>query len=261
MTNLSIRVNIGSMARSVRQSVELFHLAFLGELGAKLDRGLYAIKGGCNLRFFFHSVRYSEDLDIDIGKTASGTLRRKVDQILASRSLGLTLGAHGIAIGSVTHPKQTETTQRWKVQLELAEGAAHTKIEFSRRGLNDGVEFGPIDRGLLGGYGLSPMLLSHYGRQAAVEQKVAALVGRSETQARDVFDLDLLLSVQGDLDPNAIDERLRAAAVDRALAVDYRTFKAQVVAFLPPEQQRAYATREAWEQLVLHVVDALQVRS
>jgi hypothetical protein len=249
------------MARSERQSVELFHLAFLGELGGKLDRGLYAIKGGCNLRFFFHSVRYSEDLDIDIGKTASGTLRRKVDQILASRSLQLTLGAHGIALGAVTHPKQTETTQRWKVQLELAEGAAHTKIEFSRRGLNEGVEFAAVDRGLLGGYGLSPMLLSHYGRQAAVQQKIAALVGRSETQARDVFDLELLLSAPGDLDPTAVDAKLRAAAVDRALAVDYRTFKSQVLAFLPADQQRVYSSCETWEQLVLHVVDALQVPS
>jgi hypothetical protein len=247
------------MARTVRQSVELFHLAFLAELGGKLDRGLYAVKGGCNLRFFFHSVRYSEDLDIDIGKTASGTLRRKVDQILASRSLLLTLGAHGIAVGSVTHPKQTETTQRWKLQLDLGEGAAHTKIEFSRRGLHDGVEFGAVDRGLLGSYGLSPMLLSHYGRQAAIEQKVAALVGRSETQARDVFDLELLLAAPGDLDMAAIDPKLRAAAIERALAVDHRMFKAHVLAFLPAEQQRAYASRETWEQLVLHVVDALQV--
>jgi hypothetical protein len=245
------------VAWSNREAVELFHLAFLSELGTKLDRALYAVKGGCNLRFFFGSVRYSEDLDIDVQKTAPETLRRKVDQLLAGRSLTLTLGAQAIAVTSVTRPKQTETTQRWKLGLSVDGHGAHTKIEFSRRGLSPGVEFGPADRRLSGGYGLSPLLCSHYGRQAAFEQKIGALVGRSETQARDVFDLHLLLA-EGAVDATGLDARIRHSAAERALAVDFRAFKSQVLAYLSPERQAEYGGRELWEQMVLQVVAALE---
>jgi hypothetical protein len=44
------------------QVVELFHLAFLQVLQARLDQARYVLKGGANLRYFFDSVRYSEDI-------------------------------------------------------------------------------------------------------------------------------------------------------------------------------------------------------
>ena len=37
--------------------IERFHLLFLAQLGQKLDKRFYALKGGCNLRFFFKSIR------------------------------------------------------------------------------------------------------------------------------------------------------------------------------------------------------------
>ena len=52
------------MAWTVRQVVEMFHLVFLRALVAKGDdKALFALKGGCNLRFYFGSLRYSEDID------------------------------------------------------------------------------------------------------------------------------------------------------------------------------------------------------
>lgn len=72
------------MALTARQSVELFHLVFLHAFVAQ-DKERVAVKGGCNLRFFMGSVRYSEDMDLDtaIPKT---TLKNKVDRLLASPS-------------------------------------------------------------------------------------------------------------------------------------------------------------------------------
>ena len=49
--------------------VEQFHLLFLEQLGRKLDKRHYALKGGCNLRFYLRSVRYSEDMDLDVQST------------------------------------------------------------------------------------------------------------------------------------------------------------------------------------------------
>jgi hypothetical protein len=44
-----------------KQHVELFHLLFIEQLSQKLDKRLYAVKGGCNLRFFLGSIRFKWD--------------------------------------------------------------------------------------------------------------------------------------------------------------------------------------------------------
>ncbi len=62
------------MAQEPRESVELFHLQFLRQLCAGPDRALFTLKGGCNLRCFFGSVRYSDDVDLDVTALAKGTL-------------------------------------------------------------------------------------------------------------------------------------------------------------------------------------------
>ncbi len=51
---------------NVMQYTEQFHLLFLSLLGRKIDKRFYALKGGCNLRFFLESFRYSEDMDLDV---------------------------------------------------------------------------------------------------------------------------------------------------------------------------------------------------
>lgn len=53
---------------SDRQNVEFFHLSLVRLLCAGPDKDAFTIKGGCNLRFFFGSVRYSEDLDLDVSE-------------------------------------------------------------------------------------------------------------------------------------------------------------------------------------------------
>jgi predicted nucleotidyltransferase component of viral defense system len=246
---------------SDRAAIELFHLAFVAELGRKLDSKLYAIKGGCNLRFFFRSPRYSEDLDIDLQTVELGTLRSKVTRLLDSRSLGLVLGAKELRIVRQSAPKQTETTQRWKVDLERTEGGSrlHTKIEFSRRRRRGETAFDPVDPLLIAEHGVPALFATHYTALAAFAQKISALAHRRETQARDVFDLDLLLrsgaSVRTRTDaPRADITRAQA----NALGVGFDAFQGQVLAFLPADEQAAFRDARAWERLVLRVVDALE---
>ncbi|MEX0902291.1 MAG: nucleotidyl transferase AbiEii/AbiGii toxin family protein [Pseudohongiellaceae bacterium] len=47
------------------QRREIFHFCFLDRLLRQSDSDLYVLKGGVNLRFFFNSPRYSEDMDLD----------------------------------------------------------------------------------------------------------------------------------------------------------------------------------------------------
>jgi len=124
--------------------IEQFHLLFLDQLGRKLDKRHYALKGGCNLRFYLRSIRYSEDMDLDLQFIPLDTLRDRVDQILTGASLARILQARGLTITHCSAPKQTETTQRWKLAIAVkgVDLTLHTKIEFSRRGMADQPEAG-----------------------------------------------------------------------------------------------------------------------
>jgi hypothetical protein len=180
--------------------------------------------------------------------------------VLASRPFAQILEARGIRIHHTTEHKQTSTTQRWKLGLAIDQAAVPlpTKIEFSRRGVLDGVEFGSVDAGLTRIYQLPPVMVSHYGAGAAFRQKVGALAHRRETQARDVFDLHHLIATgaavgtTGTIDSGDV-ERAR----ENAMAVDFGMFKSQVLAYLPPDEQPRYDSAPVWDTVVLEVVEAL----
>jgi predicted nucleotidyltransferase component of viral defense system len=107
-----------------RQIIEIFHLLFLRAFGARIDKALFVLKGGCNLRFFLKSIRYSEDMDLDIHTMTVGTLRNNIRRLLDAPSFVQTLRAQGIEIARTSLPKQTNTTQRWKLALRITESGA-----------------------------------------------------------------------------------------------------------------------------------------
>ena len=244
-----------------RQSIEVFHLLFLHVFGARVDRSLYVLKGGCNLRFYCKSIRYSEDMDLDVRTVAVNTLRKNVEWVLAAPAFVQGLRAQGLALQAFTAPKQTETTQRWKLIIRGAQGRdLPTKIEFSRRKLDAGRELQPGDPEILRRYGLYPVLVQHYGMDSAFQQKVAALARRNETQARDMFDLKLLLDQGARPDARNIfdsGKTLLPRAVENGLSIGYDQFAGQVLAYLEPEYQDHYRPRKVWESLQAEVVQQL----
>ena len=93
------------------QRIELFHLAFLQVflVGTRKERCI--LKGGANLRYFFHSARYSNDIDLDVAAPEGWPLERAVDGVLSSGALTRILEAAGVGIepDSISNPKQTLT--------------------------------------------------------------------------------------------------------------------------------------------------------
>jgi hypothetical protein len=249
---------------SDRQAVELFHLHFVRLLCAGPSKGSFAIKGGCNLRFFFESVRYSEDMDIDVAGLPVHALKEKLSAVLSGAPLSLALRSRGIAVASVSAPKQTETTQRWKVGLS-AEGHAiplHTKIEFSRRPTTEESRVEAIAPSILAEHRLMPFLAPHYPLAAALRQKVGALAGRTVVQARDVFDLGVLFARSGGkLDALQPIRSILPKAIERAMDVSYADFRSQVGSYLQPDHLDTYGSREAWDALQMQVVDSLEKAS
>lgn len=244
-----------------RGHVELFHLLFLRVLASGGDRAHYVVKGGCNLRFWFRSVRYSEDLDLDVLVTARTTLERKVDRMLESGPLPGLLRAQGLAISSWSAPKQTDTTQRWKVMLAAAGTGTplHTKVEFSRRGGVGSHACEAVDAELARRYRVTAPLAHHYLTAAALSQKIDALAHRSETQARDVFDVHLLLtSTRERIVLDAATRSRLPVAIERTMDLGYDDFLGQVGVFLEPEHRELYESRESWNQMQSDVVSGLE---
>jgi hypothetical protein len=254
------------MPWSDAQRVELFHLNVLRLLGTGPEKAQIALKGGCNLRFYFGSVRYSADMDLDIGsKLEPYALREKMGRLLSGPGLTSALRSLGMEIARTSAPKQTDTTQRWKVGLSIRDQSAlvlHTKIEFSRRSTPEEAVFEPVLPEVVSTYGLLPLLVRHYPLEAALRQKVRALIGRATVQSRDVFDLAMLFSRLPDarraLRP---DRKTLPQAIERALDVSFDDYKGQVVSYLHPDHAPMYASREAWDLLQARVVETLEQAS
>jgi predicted nucleotidyltransferase component of viral defense system len=244
---------------SIPQATELFHIAFLEILSKRLEADRYVLKGGANLRYFFDSVRYSQDIDLDVEGVPAWRLNEKIEALLSSPQIALLLRNAGLEIAERSNPKRTDTTQRWKIGLAVPGQSEliRSKIEFSYREGEGARRVEPIPRRIVEAYALRSPLVPHYVDDAPTAQKVLALARRSETQARDVFDLDLLLHRRS-LDPGSIDPEVLAAAADRAMQLPYAAFEDQVLPFLEPEAVELFEGEGSWEQMQTFVAERLE---
>lgn len=237
---------------------ELFHIEFLRALGRKLKAENYAVKGGINLRLFFKSLRYSEDMDLDAAGIGVHELKEVVMKILEARSFRENF--YGFGIKDVIPPnikiaKQTSTTQRFKVHLITTAGEdLFTKIEFSRRGFIGRVIIESIPAPVMRSYRLAPLIIAHYDAQSAAAQKIRALASRAAVQARDIFDL-YTLSSQIDLNElkklKSLNHATISKAYERIFEVNFAIFKDTVVSYLCEEDQNIYSNASYWDEIKL----------
>lgn len=242
------------------QAIEFFHLAFLQVLQVRLDQSRYVLKGGANLRYFFGSLRYSEDIDLDAVEIEPWKLEAKIDEVLASPATGILLRSGGLGLDQVTKPKQTGTTQRWKPIVTVAgrRSPVRTKIEVSHRSADPRRILEAVPERVVASYALRPPTMLHYTADAAIEQKIGALARRSETQARDVFDLEVLLRLHPEaVDAGAIPPDTLELAAERAVELPFQAFQDQVVRFLDSEIIDLYDNPAAWERTRAFVAERL----
>ncbi|MSO40295.1 MAG: hypothetical protein EXQ70_00060 [Solirubrobacterales bacterium] len=241
------------------QVVEFFHIAFLTVLSRRVDPTRYVLKGGANLRYFFGSVRYSEEIDLDMNGIEPWHLEEKVDGALDSGPMKILLRARGLAVEGVSKPKQTKTTCRWKVAIAVPGRSVpvRTKIEFSKRNGEHRYSLEALPGRIVAPYALRSPSIQHYTDGAPTEQKVKALAGRSETQARDVFDLDLLLR-RAPIPAGSLNSQLLDDASNRAMELPFAAFRDQVLPFLEPDALELYDTEAAWEQMQSFVAEGLE---
>jgi predicted nucleotidyltransferase component of viral defense system len=246
------------------QAREIFHLEFLRRLSQKLKTGRYALKGGVNLRLFFSSPRYSEDIDLDVRDITVENLGDIVMDILTSSSFRDVCASFGIR--TVTPPdlaraKQTETTQRFKVHLTASGGEDYfTKIEFSRRGMQQGAVVEPVRAEVLRQYRLPPLLCSHYDAGSAFVQKINALVHRNAIQARDIFDMHVL-DTQAEIAKDRIirvEPATLRRAVDNLYSVEFAQFRDTVVEYFAQQDREAFDSAAIWDNIRLSVAHRIE---
>jgi hypothetical protein len=247
---------------------ELVHLLILRELVGVCRGGGVTAKGGVNLRLFFGNVRYSEDMDLDGTVEASDAIRSCLKGLFDDREFTRRLQRYGIrGLDPGEGPnKDTETTFRYKFGVIAGAGIRYpTKVEvsFRKRPEADRAVLETPSSEILDAYGLDTFAVHHYPREAAVRQKVDALAGRREPQARDVFDLHVLVPddpTEGLLEFLAATlrhDRLEEAHA-RALAISYGEYKGQVFEFLGEEARSRYATESMWDEMRLRVAALIE---
>jgi len=242
---------------------EIFHFCFLERLLRLTSPELYSLKGGVNLRFFFNSPRYSEDMDLDVTAGSVATLKKNGYKILEDaafiRNLK-TFGIAGIELNDPQKAKHTETTQRFRVGLINQAGLRlPTRIEFSRRAQTTGAVTETVDPEVARRYRKLSFRCRHYPAAIAVVQKIQALAGRSVVQARDVFDL-YMLHMGGHLAPAAVapaSATTRHQALEAALSLTFADFQGQVVEFLDKEHRAQYNSAAAWQAMQETIVQVL----
>lgn len=247
------------------QQREVFHLEFLRWFGRKIDSRCYALKCGANMRFFFGSIRYSEDMDLDLAEVRVDDIQGTVLQILKSQNFVDNLRPYNIqsiSVQDMVKAKQTETTQRFKIHLITFAGEdLFTKVEFSIRGLRDGITASAVPDSMLRDYKLIPIIVPHYNAIAAALQKISALASRLVVQARDIFDLYILNPKLNDSEINSIKapkkEKLERA-YENLFSVTFEQFRDSVVSFLSPDEQASYSSSIFWDEIKLKVANLLE---
>lgn len=243
---------------------ELFHLEFLRWLGRAVKAKHYVLKGGANLRFFFNSFRYSEDMDLDARGIERDKLKDAVMKILRAASfqdIFKPFGVERVVPPDISRAKQTETTQRFKVHLVTFSGEdLFTKIEFSRRGFKGEAVVQPVPDRILREYKLPPLLVPHYDIQSAVTQKIEALAGRPMIQARDIFDLYILSSQYrpSRAEQVRVKEGKLKEAAENLFGVGFEQFRDTVISYLSPEDQVTYGSVSLWEEIKLKVSNFIE---
>ncbi len=221
---------------AVRESLQT---RLLVELMSNAMHKELVLKGGMAMRAVHGSVRYTKDIDLDADLKFS---RARVHGIV-QRSIQRALSAGLIDNPTVTEPKQTETTMRWKIVGTQPGGQApvNLTVEVSRRTalLGGRVVEIPLNPEHMAGNGVRIQVLDS---QAIAVTKVLALTDPKRMAPRDLYDLHVLIQARVD-EPAALlaslpdaGERLPQALTElwpKIESMSFDQFRSEVTPYLP----------------------------
>lgn len=232
------------------------------------------LKGGLAMRAVHGSRRHTKDIDFDADVAFTkdrihGLVARSIARVVSASPL--------ITHATVTEPKQTETTLRWKINGLVAGTTTpmHLTVEVSRRNTlaRDHVIEAQLDESF------SPAVKGATVRvldsRALAVTKIMALTDVNRMAPRDIYDLHVL--IRADVEPpiallaSQPKERLEAALAELWIKLDalpYPQFQQEVMPYLPQEvakgiDENAYADMqlEVGERVERWIIQALEQQS
>lgn len=243
---------------------EAFHLAYLVVLASTAKPDTWALKGGGNLRFYFDSLRFSEDIDLDVHVSAT-QMRPRIDRAFESAALTKLLAAVGSTVEYLNPKERTATREKWTIGLRngtAGDALVYTQVEFSYReyDLGDYIAIeAPKSSPAVSHSPIPAPVIGHYVPRGALVQKVSALSDRRHTQPRDVFDIDHLVRkfpsapAKGIVEPAVLE-----SAIARVWDLTFELYLSKVVSFLEPSVRPMFDQPSAWTDIQLRVVDVLE---
>lgn len=234
---------------------DLVQARLLGALFSNSVRGEVALKGGFAMRVMAASTRYTKDIDL----AASPTIPLRTVQSCVRKAIA-GLAASGLVQGlEVSEPKQTDTTQRWKIAGKVGGSVMHLTVEVSRRSEAEATDVHMARYVPMPGLGAVP--IACIGLPSLSAAKVDCLANPKREAPRDVYDLFLLIKMDVRPSPEAIKAYGRAKLAEirdtlwgKLEKMDYDVARQELLGFLPPETA-AKITPDVWDEMRLEVED------
>jgi len=243
-------MNGGDRLNVVRDMVQS---RLLGAIFTNSLRGELVLKGGFAMRVMANSHRFTKDIDL----AASPAIPLRVVQNCIRKAIAEIKGVGLLQNLSVSEPKQTDTTQRWKIGGRVGDHDLNLTIEVSRRNT--------VDQDLNNtsyetpGAGYGPVPIACIGLPSLASAKLDCLANPRREAPRDIYDLYLLIKMDVRPTPEAIasygEEKLaeiRDMIWHKLEKMDYETCRTQLAGFLPSEVA-VKLTPEVWDEMRLTV--------
>lgn len=247
------------MSRDPNVVRDLVQTRILGAIFSKAVNNEIVLKGGFAMRVLTGSARYTKDIDL----AASPSLPATVIQGFIRKALADIRNTGLIQNLIVTEPKQTDTTQKWKIGGTVNSQEIHFTIELSRRNEISSEFLEKVSyRGTASGNATVPLTCINLTKMC--EAKFDCIKNPNREAPRDIYDLFLLISMDVKPTIKAIQsygqgvlDEMRNYIWDKLDKMDYHLAREKLLTFMPPEVAKK-VTEGTWEDIRLKVGTAIE---
>lgn len=256
MTVSSLIRDIPSDAEVAR---ELLQYEVVRSIFVKSTEREIALKGGFAMRALFGSARHTKDIDLQHDARRANLAR--------TRTLIRSAIRNAVATGiledvRISEPKQTDTVARWKIGGRTAGGSqVALTIEVSRRPMPGDDCLTRMEMQPPAEVGGALVMVDTYSADAMAGAKTIALLSENRLAPRDLWDLDILITMRAEPPPHMIDhlrtERARQALFDKLDTMSWKLFREEVLPTLPAGVAEAL-DQDAFEEMKIRVALAVE---
>ena len=235
---------------------EAIQAAIVAEIFSRKVEGL-VLKGGLAFRALTGSARMTKDIDLDSLPSFSKLVHQQALRMAIKRAACESGLADAV---SVTEPKQTDTTMRWKIsgRLRASGEPLHLTVEVSRREPLCAEEAGTC-RAACEGFGE----ICVYSKKALCAMKALSMTDPRRSAPRDAFDLWLLVEAGVESPAEILGRASRQQLLQsreelwpKLESFTWDRFKEEIAPFMQPQERSGWDERR-WTEALIGVGEAL----